>query len=183
MLFRSSNASIPIYRVDGNSPQDSRFKFDLKNGTARSISGSAVAPARSNFRFNTPVAAIGVLGTDFTVLTDSESSKITVTSGGVVVSGLGPGCSAESLGPCNVSTNQNLLASQVGLMLEVKRGIMTPQTFKDRSQSPDVLEPPREDEPSKKGASSQLIEKLTAEKSALLQEARLSTLNSPQVIF
>ena len=68
-------------------------------------------------------------------------------------------------------------------MLEVKRGIMTPQTFKDRSQSPDVLEPPREDEPSKKGASSQLIEKLTAEKSALLQEARLSTLNSPQVIF
>ena len=68
ILRPSSNASIPIYRVDGNSPQDSRFKFDLKNGTARSISGSAVAPARSNFRFNTPVAAIGVLGTDFTVL-------------------------------------------------------------------------------------------------------------------
>jgi hypothetical protein len=104
ILRPGTNANIPLYRIDLKSPESSQFKFELKNGVARSISGSAVGPARSNFRFNTPVAAIGVLGTDFTVATDSESSKISVSSGGVVVSGLGPGCSAESLGPCNVAT-------------------------------------------------------------------------------
>lgn len=184
ILRPSTNANVPLYRVDSKSPEASRFKFDLKNGVARSISGNAVAPARNNFRFNTPVAAIGVLGTDFTVSTDAESSKISVSSGGVVVSGLGPGCSSESLGPCNVMTGQRLLANQTGVMLEVKRGIMTPQTVKDVTQSPDTVAPPRVDEPSKKGGDAPLTEnKLNAEKIAMLQDARLSVLNSPQAII
>ena len=183
ILRPGTQANVPLYRVDSQSPGASRFKFELKNGVARSISGSAVAPARNNFRFNTPVAAIGVLGTDFTVSTDGESSKITVASGGVVVSGLGPGCSADSLGPCNVTTGQRLLANQVGVMLEVKRGIMTPQTVKDVTQSPDAVAPPRVDEPAKKTGDAQLTEnKLTAEKAALLQDVRFASLNTPQAI-
>lgn len=184
ILRPSTNANVPLYRVDSKSPETSRFKFELKNGVARSISGNAVAPARNNFRFNTPVAAIGVLGTDFTVSTDAESSKISVSSGGVVVSGLGPGCSADSLGPCNVTTGQRLLANQAGLMLEVKRGTMTPQTIKDVTQSPDTVAPPRVDEPSKKSSDAQLTEnKLTAEKAAILQDARFATLNTPPAII
>jgi hypothetical protein len=184
ILRPGTNANIPLYRIDLKSPESSQFKFELKNGVARSISGSAVGPARSNFRFNTPVAAIGVLGTDFTVATDSESSKISVSSGGVVVSGLGPGCSAESLGPCNVATGQRLLAKQTGIALEVKRGIMSPQAIKDVSQGPDSVAPPRVDEPSKKGADSQLTDnKLTAEKTAILQETRFASLNTPQAII
>lgn len=184
ILRPSTSANVPLYRVDSKSPEASRFKFDLKSGVARSISGTAVAPARSNFRFNTPVAAIGVLGTDFTVSTDAESSKISVSSGGVVVSGLGPGCTAESLGPCNVTTGQRLLANQAGLMLEVKRGIMTPQTVKDVTQSPDAVAPPRVDEPPKKASDAQLTEnKLTAEKAAILQDARFASLNTPQAII
>ena len=184
ILRPSTSANVPLYRVDSNSPETSRVNFVLKSGVARSISGTAVAPARSNFRFNTPVAAIGVLGTDFTVSTDADSSKISVSSGGVVVSGLGPGCSAESLGPCNVNTGQRLMANQTGVMLEVKRGIMTPQTVKDVTQSPDAVAPPRGDEPSKKGGAAQLTEnKLTAEKAAILQDVRFASLNTPQAII
>jgi hypothetical protein len=62
ILRPRTEASVPLYRVDSKSPADSKFKFELKSGVARSISGSAVAPARGNYRFNTPVAAIGVLG-------------------------------------------------------------------------------------------------------------------------
>jgi hypothetical protein len=183
ILRPSTNANVPLYRVDGKSPETSRFKFELKNGVARSVSGNAVGPARNNFRFNTPVAAIGVLGTDFTVSTDAESTMVSVSSGGVVVSGLGPGCSAESLGPCNVTTGQRLLANQAGIMLEVKRGTMTPQTIKDVTQSPDTVSPPRVDEPAKRSGDAQLTDnKLTAEKAVILQDARFATLNTPQAI-
>lgn len=184
ILRPKTEASVPIYRVDPKSPADSKFKFELKSGVARSVSGSAVAPARSNYRFNTPVAAIGVLGTDFTVSTDAETSKIIVSSGGVIVSGIGPGCSADSLGPCNVSSDQRLLASQTGVALEVKRGTMLPKAIKDLTQSPDSVAPPRADEPAKKGADQALIENsLNTQKVSLLQEARLTKLNTPQAII
>ena len=183
ILRPRSEASVPLYRIDPKSPSNSKFKIELKSGVARSVSGSAVAPARSNYRFNTPVAAIGVLGTDFTVSTDTEISKIIVSSGGVIVSGIGPGCSAQTLGPCNMLSDQRLLASQAGVALEVKRGTMVPQTIKDTTQSPDVLAPPRTDEPVKKGGEQALIENpLTSQKISLLVETRLTTLNTPKAI-
>lgn len=91
ILRPNSDASIIAYQADSHTPANSRFKFELREGVARSISGQAVKNARQNFRFNTPVAAIGVRGTDFTVFTDAQTTRIAVLSGGVVVSGFGHG--------------------------------------------------------------------------------------------
>jgi len=75
-------------------------RFDLEKGVARAITGQAAQRARDRFRFNTPVAALGVRGTDFAVFSSRAESIFTVHSGVVVVSGFGPGCALESLAPC-----------------------------------------------------------------------------------
>lgn len=145
----NSQLSVPVYRVDANQPSESRFKIVLHKGVARSISGQAVPASRHNFRFNTPVAAIGVIGTDFTVLTDTDSTRVSVRSGGVVVSGFGDSCRPDALGPCSSPGSQQLLASQMGQVLQVNRGAASPQRLQDGALSPDATNPPRGDEPAK----------------------------------
>lgn len=152
VLRPSSALRIPDYHIDAQQPANSRFKLELEQGVARSVSGKAVPAARQNFRFNTPVAAIGVLGTDFTVFTDHETTRISVSEGGVLVSGLGQGCLAEGYGPCHNAQGQQLLASQIGQVLQVQRGNALPQLLSNPALSPEVTAPPHADEPGKKTA-------------------------------
>ena len=84
ILRPNTRARIVTYHIDQKNPANTRIKLELLSGVARSKSGEAVKLARQNFRFNTPVAAIGVRGTDFTVFTDDETSRVAVISGGVV---------------------------------------------------------------------------------------------------
>lgn len=156
ILRPNSSARVPAYRIDAAQPANSRFKFELEHGVARSISGQAVPAARQNYRFNTPVAAIGVLGTDFTVFTDQATTRVAVSSGGVVVSGFGEGCLAEGSGPCDNASRQQLLASQVGQVLQVSRGSVAPQMLRGGALAPDAVIPPRADEPSKTSAGAPL---------------------------
>ena len=143
----SSVARIVTYHVDRAVPANTQVKLELLSGVARSVSGTAVKQARQNFRFNTPVAAIGVRGTDFTVATDQESSSVTVLSGAIVVSGFGGGCLPTGAGPCEHTASRELAAGQSGQMLRVKRGEATPQLLNTTSASPDSVAPPRSDEP------------------------------------
>ncbi len=129
ILRPSSRARIVAYHVDRNQPQNTRIKLELLSGVARSISGEAVKEARQNFRFNTPVAAIGVRGTDFTVFTDAETSRVAVISGGIVVSGFGANCGPEGGGPCEGHASRELFANQIGQMLQVRRGQSAPQAL------------------------------------------------------
>ncbi|WP_186298416.1 FecR family protein [Extensimonas perlucida] len=149
ILRPNSAARVPAYRIDAAHPAQSQFKFELEQGVARSISGRAVPAARQNYRFNTPVAAIGVLGTDFTVFTTPSLTRVAVSSGGVIVSGFGEGCQAEGLGPCQNPSRQQLLAQQAGYMLQVSRDSVAPQLLRGAPLAPDTLNPPRPDEPSK----------------------------------
>jgi hypothetical protein len=73
ILRPNSSARIVSYHVDRESPANTRVKLELLRGVARAQSGTAVKQARQNFRFNTPVAAIGVRGTDFTANRKPES--------------------------------------------------------------------------------------------------------------
>lgn len=143
----SSVARIVTYRVDRAVPANTQVKLELLSGVARSVSGTAVKQARQNFRFNTPVAAIGVRGTDFTVATDQEASSVTVLSGAIVVSGFGGGCLPTGAGPCEHTASRELAAGQSGQMLRVKRGEATPQLLNTSSAAPDSVAPPRGDEP------------------------------------
>jgi hypothetical protein len=170
ILRPSSRARIVAYHVDRKVPANTRVKLELLSGVARSVSGTAVKQARQNFRFNTPVAAIGVRGTDFTVFTDQDSSSVTVLSGAIVVSGFGGACLPTGGGPCEHNASRELAAGQTGQMLRVKRGEAAPQLLNSNSSAPDAASPPRSDEPSAKSTGGQALNEptLDVQKSALL---------------
>ncbi|MDY0978195.1 FecR domain-containing protein [Massilia sp. CFBP9012] len=154
ILRPQTQARIVTYRIDQRNPANTKVKFELISGTARSRSGDAVKHARQNFRFNTPVAAIGVRGTDFTVVTDSDTSRVSVFSGGVVVSGFAGGCRPEGAGPCEGSLSRELSAAQRGQLLQVTRGQTAPQVVEAGSEGPSQAAP-RLDEPLSKNGSGQ----------------------------
>lgn len=147
ILRPNTKARIVSYRIDAANPANTRIKLELISGVARSRSGEAVKLARQNFRFNTPVAAIGVRGTDFTVFTDQDVSRVAVISGGIVVSGFSGACSPEGAGPCEGATSRELSAAQRGLSLQVQRGQGAPVLMQGGPLSPDQVAPPRSDEP------------------------------------
>ena len=152
ILRPGSTAQIITYQIDAVNPSNSQFKLELSKGVARNISGSAVKNARQNFRFNTPVAAIGVRGTDFTVYADDQLTRVSVLTGGVVVSGFGSGCSPQGGGPCESADKRELFASQAGQMLQVLRGQILPQLISSSALEPDKRSLPRLDEPTKPDA-------------------------------
>ncbi|MFC5551304.1 FecR family protein [Massilia aerilata] len=147
ILRPNTQARIAAYQVDEKNPAKTQVKFELLSGVARSKSGNAVKQARQNFRFNTPVAAIGVRGTDFTVFTDNDTSRVAVISGAIVMSGFGGACMPGGAGPCDGDASRELSASQRGLLLQVQRGQVTPQLLQGSPLSPDQVSPPRADEP------------------------------------
>lgn len=152
ILRPNTKARIAAYHVDAKNPANTRIKLELLSGVARSRSGEAVKLARQNFRFNTPVAAIGVRGTDFTVFTDNNTSRVAVISGGIVVSGFMGACRPEGAGPCEGTTSRELSASQRGQLLQVQRGKAAPQLLQGGTLGPDDVAPPRGDEPIGKNA-------------------------------
>lgn len=147
ILRPSSKARIAAYHIDKVDPAGTRIKLELLSGVARHISGDAVKVAKQNFRFNTPVAAIGVRGTDFTVFTDQDVSRVVVLSGGVVVSGFSGACGPEGFGPCEGKSSLELFAKQVGDLMQISRGQPVPQILRSSGDTPDVVAPPRMDEP------------------------------------
>ncbi|MCX7178120.1 MAG: FecR family protein [Proteobacteria bacterium] len=147
ILRPNTKARITAYHVDQQNPANTRIKLELLSGVARSISGLAVKQARQNFRFNTPVAAIGVRGTDFTVFTDQQTSRVTVISGGVVVSGFEGACTPEGTGPCEGGASRELFAGQTNQLLQIQKGQAAPKLMHGNVPAPDVLAPPRNDEP------------------------------------
>jgi hypothetical protein len=147
ILRPNTQARIATYQVDDKNPANTRVKFELLSGVARSKSGNAVKQARQNFRFNTPVAAIGVRGTDFTVFTDNDTSRVAVISGAIVMSGFGAACNPGGAGPCEGSASRELSAAQRGLLLQMQRGQAAPQLLQGSTMSPDQVSPPRADEP------------------------------------
>ena len=152
ILRPNTRARIAAYHVDAKNPANTRIKLELLGGVARSRSGDAVKLARQNFRFNTPVAAIGVRGTDFTVFTDDNTSRVAVISGGIVVSGFMGACRPEGAGPCEGTASRELSASQRGQLLQVQRGKPAPQLLQGGTLGPDEIAPPRGDEPIGKNA-------------------------------
>ena len=156
ILRPNSKGQIVSYFVDAQNSANSRMKLELESGVARHISGQAAKSARQNFRFNTPVAAIGLRGTDFTIYADQNVTRITVLSGGVVVSSLSGACLAEGFGPCESPASRELFAnlnasttSSLGKAtqtLQVERG-QTPVILQGTELAPDLIAPPRSNEP------------------------------------
>jgi hypothetical protein len=113
----NSKLDIQNYQYDAQRPKSSEVKFELMRGVVRSVSGKAAKSARDKFRMNTPIAAIGVRGTDFIVSANHNKIQAFVNEGAIVVSPFSDLCTAAALGPC--SNNAVELLGSTGQLLEL----------------------------------------------------------------
>lgn len=107
-------------------PNTTAIRFKLDEGVVRSITGSWGEAARDRFRLNTPLAAIGVKGTDFSVAADSRQTLASVYTGAIVLTPMAEGC-ARTLGPCLTGSERLLSEAMKGQMLALSSQQMTPQ--------------------------------------------------------
>ncbi len=142
-----SRLVVETYRYDAAHPQDSAIRFQLERGVARSITGRGGEAARERFRLNTPIAAIGVKGTDFVVQATRDQVHLAVNTGAVVLAPIGEGCSAETFGPCQTTAARTLAADMGRVMLEFKRNQGVPNIVPLNGQTQDKVIPPAPEEP------------------------------------
>lgn len=149
-LRPNSSLTIEAYAYDSAAPADTRIKLRLNRGVVRTISGEGAQAARERFRMNTPVAAIGIRGTDFSVYTDEQTTRASVRSGGIVMSPFLGGCRPAGAGPCEGGMG---LSGQGGGILEVRHGDKQPTLLGPQFQhlSPDAVVPPGKEEGSAAG--------------------------------
>jgi hypothetical protein len=121
----SSRLQIENYSHSATQPQGSAIKFRLDEGVIRSITGTWGEEARDRFRLNTPMAAIGIKGTDFVVKSDANATAASVYSGAILLAPLDD-C-ATPLGSCQKGREKLLSADMKGLMLELNRQQGAPQ--------------------------------------------------------
>ena len=93
------------------------IKFRLEEGVVRSVTGRWGEASRDRFRLNTPIAAIGVKGTDFVVKVERDKTFASVISGAIIMAPLEGSC-VNSLGPCQSENATVLSAEMQGQMLE-----------------------------------------------------------------
>ena len=93
------------------------IKFRLEEGVVRSVTGQWGEASRDRFRLNTPIAAIGVKGTDFVVKVERGKTFASVISGAIIMAPLEGACTS-SLGPCQHESAAHLSAEMKGQMLE-----------------------------------------------------------------
>ena len=138
-----SRLIIESYRYEPSNPQDGAVRFRLESGVARAISGKVAEAARERFRLNTPIAAIGVRGTDFVVLAEADRVRVTVHSGAIVLAPLGEGCASNALGPCATQAARALSADMGRVMLEFQPQLAAPRVVPINGiPSPDRTNPP-----------------------------------------
>lgn len=77
--------------VDDASGRDTQLHFELMRGTVRQISGDAAHRQPDRYRLNTPIAVIGVRGTDFLAKSDASVIQTYVHEGAITVQPVGTG--------------------------------------------------------------------------------------------
>lgn len=122
----NSELLIQDYRYDAGDPARSTIKFVLREGTVRSITGKGGAAAKDRYRLNTPLAAIGIRGTDFTVRSTEGSTRVGVKSGAIALSPFNEVCKADGIGECKGEGASVLSAAMRDLEIEVQRGALRP---------------------------------------------------------
>lgn len=126
-LRPDSTARIEVFAFDPQRPSDTRIRLILERGVIRSVSGAGAQASRERFRLNTPLAAIGIRGTDFTVESSDYFTRVAVHSGEVVVSAFNAACRPDRFGPCLGATARALSGDDLGGILELRRGETQPR--------------------------------------------------------
>lgn len=100
--------------------QDPAIRFELEHGVVRSITGKAVEQRKDRFRLDTPVAAIGVRGTDFVVHAQADAVRALVNQGAIVVAPYSGDCSIGALGACGTADAVELAEGMGRVALELR---------------------------------------------------------------
>lgn len=144
----NSSVTIERYRYDPAQPARTEIKIVLNRGVVRAISGTGAQAAKENYRMNTPVVALGIRGTDFSVFADASTTRAEVRRGGIVLTPFGGNCSPGGSGPCEGPLATQLSSGDRNVLLQFRRGDVKPVAL-DESFSylrPDRMEPPRRGE-------------------------------------
>ncbi|MEB4592465.1 FecR family protein [Candidatus Thiothrix sp. Deng01] len=149
-LRPTSSAKVALYTVDLDDPANTKIRIDVQHGVVRSVTGKGGEENHSAFRLNTPVAAIGIRGTDFIVYTDAISSVVDLRQGGIAMTPLSDTCSPYTLGICNDGQAVTLADRDPGLLAEVSAARQKATRVSKASAAivPDKIEPahPAEDQ-------------------------------------
>lgn len=148
VLRPGSTLRIDHWQYNPDRPEQSQIKYSLQQGVSRYVSGKGSQAAKERFRFNTPMAAIGVRGTDFTVLARADLTQVAVRSGGVVVSPFEGSCAREAVGPCEGRFAAELFANAGASFLQLRPGEQRPQLIRPNgNQGPEQTAPALGNEP------------------------------------
>lgn len=144
-----SEVKISEYRQVMLPATDRRMRIDLQEGVVRNVTGEWSKEQPKNYRMNTPLAAIGVRGTDFTVFTDSSNTLASINSGAIRVAPLGGSCEKNALGPCDSESAVLLRADhEKTLVAQVTKGAQIAKLLDSsiNGVSPDSIRPPSAEE-------------------------------------
>lgn len=128
-LRPNSTLVLSVYEYRPDQPQSSKIRIDLQHGTSRSVTGKGGQAAKHQYRFNTPLAAIGIRGTDYTVFAKADLTRVSVADGAIVISPFGEGCDPGLLGPCSTSLSRELTSALSNVVMEVTPGNKTPRAL------------------------------------------------------
>jgi hypothetical protein len=123
----ASSLKIVEYRFDKANPSASVVRFQLDQGVVRAISGQAAEAAKDKFRLNTPLAAIGVKGTDFVVESGGGRVNAIVNQGAIILAPIDGLCRADGLGPCASMAARELSAAMRGMAITYSASMVNPQ--------------------------------------------------------
>lgn len=143
----NSKLEVEQYVFDERDPKHNRVRFALGQGVARLITGKAGQAAKDNFRLNTPVAAIGIRGTDFLVQAKDALTRVAVQQGAVVIAPFSNDCLRDALGPCGGGLSAQLAGTLTGRYLEVTPDNKPVLQTLAPGQSKDMFGFPRPEEP------------------------------------
>jgi len=130
------------YRPPTPDAPDAGIKLELMQGSMRSVTGHIGESHKTHFRLNTPIAAIGIRGTDFSLRSTPESAQASVSSGAILMSSFSAICSRDALGPC-LGENSLAATASAHSYIELRAGAVRPAIV----QAPpvDLLPTPEEE--------------------------------------
>lgn len=143
----NSKLQVEQYVYDERDPGNNRVRFSLAQGVARLITGKAGQAAKDNFRLNTPVAAIGIRGTDFLVQAREAITRVAVQQGAIVAAPYSDHCARDAFGPCGGGLSAQLAGSLNGSYLEVTPDSKPVLQSLAPGQSKNIFGFPRPEEP------------------------------------
>lgn len=148
-LRPNTRLRIEDYRYDARHSANNRVKFVLEKGVARNITGKAGENNKRNYRLNTPLAAIGIHGTDYVVHVLPAVTRVSVHAGAITMTPFGGDCRADALGPCESAHAATLTAAMRNAYLELRARDTVPVLVPAGRglDAPNRAVPPHPDEP------------------------------------